>query len=383
MSIILEVGQGQLKKAGEELCGDTVEVLRTADSVIIVLSDGLGSGVKANILSRLTAKTAATMLKMGSRIEEVIATLARTLPVCKTRHLAYSTFTILQVFSNGRAYLAEYDNPPAYWGCNNRLKTPVRSERTIDNKVIKESYFQVEDGHWLVLVSDGVLHAGIGGAWNLGWGWDRVGVYLEKSISKEDEAADWAGQLTALCHRLYGGKPGDDASAVVVKVRRDRNLTVLVGPPRNQADDPLVVQKLLQARGVKAVCGGATGNLVGRITGREVLVDLSSDDPRVPPMGIIPGIDLVTEGMITMVYTLEHLRNQISKKDLRQSNNGASRLAAAMLEADNIHFIVGLAVNPALQNPDIPVRFALKHQVVGEIMTALEALGKKVTAEYH
>lgn len=383
MSIRLEIGQGQLKKAGEELCGDTIEVLRTEDSTIIVLSDGLGSGVKANILSRLTAKTAATMLKIGSRIEEVIETIAHTLPVCKVRNLAYSTFTILQIFSNGRAYLAEYDNPPVYWGYKNYLKNPVRSERFIDNKVIKEAFFQVEEGHWLVLISDGVMHAGIGGAWNLGWGWDRVGKYLVNMIQKEDEAADWAEQLTGLCNKLYGGKPGDDASVVVVKVRQTRDLTVLVGPPRNPADDHNVVQKLLNAQGVKVVCGGTTGNLVGRITGREVVVDLNSDDTRVPPMGIIPGIDLVTEGMITLVYALEHLRSRAKIKDLRKSKNGAGRLAAALLEADNIHFIVGLAVNPALQNPEIPAQFALKHQVVRDIMTALEELGKTVTAEYY
>jgi len=383
MSIHLEIGQGQLKKAGEELCGDTIEVLRTDDCTIIVLSDGLGSGVKANILSRLTAKTAATMLKMGSGIEEVIETIAHTLPVCKVRQLAYSTFTILQVFSNGWAYLAEYDNPPVFFGNNSDSKTLIRNDLIIGEKPVKEACFRLSAGDWLVLVSDGVLHAGIGGVWNLGWGWERVCSYLEKTIRKEDDATDWAEQITGLCNKLYGEKPGDDASVVVVKARLTRNLTALIGPPRNPADDPQVAQKLIKSTGLKVVCGGTTGNLISRFSGREIEVDLYSDDHRVPPMGIMPGIDLVTEGMITLVYTLEHLRNGTKTKELHMSKNGAGRLAAALLEADNIHIIVGLALNPALLSPEIPTKYALKHQVIQDILTFLEKLGKMVTAEYY
>lgn len=162
MRLCLDTGYALLHKAGEELCGDTVEIINTGDSYIVVLSDGLGSGVKANILSQITTRIASTMLQKGSKIEEVIETLASTLPVCQLRKLAYSTFTILQVFHDGRVYLAEYDNPEIFWLKNKKICCPPRKEKIIEERTINESRFYVADGDWLVLVSDGVLHAGLG-----------------------------------------------------------------------------------------------------------------------------------------------------------------------------------------------------------------------------
>lgn len=382
MSFYLDVGYAQLNKMGEELCGDSVEVLRSGNEAIIVLADGLGSGVKANILSRITAKTAATMLQMGGHIDDVIETMAETLPRCKVRNLAYSTFSILQLFSDGRAYLVEFDNPPAYLGYHDSLLPIYRMERRAGDKIIKEAHLHLKEGHWLVLVSDGILHAGVGGVWNLGWGWDKVGAYIKNMIQKEYEASDWAEEITRLCRKLYTGKPGDDASVVVVKIRKVRKLAALIGPPRNPADDRTAVERLMEAEGVKVVCGGTTSHLVGRILNREVLVNLSDETETVPPTGHIHGIDLVTEGTITLYHTLQHLKTGTKRKALERLGNGAGQLAAALLTADEVHLTVGLAVNPALHNPEVPAIFALKHQTVRDIAETLEKMGKKVTVEY-
>jgi hypothetical protein len=383
MKICLDVGAAQLKKAGEELCGDSIENVTSEEANIIILSDGLGSGVKASILSKLTTRTASTMLQKGSEIDEVIETLAHTLPTCKSRNLAYSTFSILQVFPNGKAYLAEYDNPAAFLGRGPHLRQIQRSERQIDQKVIKEAYFDLREGDWAVLVSDGVLHAGIGGVWNFGWGWERMAKHLTETCTRDIDAHEWADSIARLCGHLYGGKPGDDASIVAVKVRQPRHLTVLIGPPRNRADDPKVVDKLLKSRGKKIVCGGSTGNMVGRLTGKGVQVDLGSNDVKVPPMGIIKGIDLVTEGILTMVYTLENLRGSTKARELAARKDGASKLAALFLEADSIHFIVGTTVNPAQQGPDIPTIFAYKQQIISDVIKNLREKGKTITEEYY
>ncbi len=383
MTIHLDIGISQLKKSGEELCGDTVEIQQTKDSNIIVLSDGLGSGVKANILSQITAKTASTMLKKRSKIEEVIETLAHTLPMCQARQLAYSTFTIAQVFSDGQVYLAEYDNPQAFWGHQGKVIPIPKRERVIGGKIIKESYFTAVDGDWVVIGSDGILHAGIGSIWNLGWGWDRVSKHLENTASKEKAAADWAGDITRLCSHLYGGKPGDDASVVVLKIRNPRRLTVLIGPPAQEEDDDKVVKKLIESPGEKIVCGGSTGNIVGRCMGFEVKVDLKSNDERVPPTGIIPGIDLVTEGTLTLVYAVELLTSDPEPTLLTNKKDGASRLAAKLLEADSIHFIVGTASNPAQKNPSYPSIFIYKQQIIKDLIQLLEKRQRKVTVEYY
>lgn len=382
MKFQLDIGCSQLNKHGEELCGDSIEIIRAADSSIIVLADGLGSGVKANILSRITAKTAATMLKMGGHIDDVIETMIETLPVCRVRNIAYSTFSILQIFDDGHAYLVEFDNPPAYWGYDQSLLYLKRAERQVGDKVIKESHFEIGVGHWLVMMSDGILHAGLGGIWNLGWGEEHVGNYVRTLAGGGYTTSVWAEKITDTCNKFYCGKLGDDASVVVVKFRKLRKLTALIGPPRNPEDDVPAVNSLYSAEGVKVICGGTTSQLAGRILKREVQVNLDDMVSEVvPPTGQIVGIDLVTEGAITLYHTLQHLKED--HKKLENIKDGSGRLARALLMADEIHFIVGLAINPVVHNPDFPVPFALKHQTVRDIADTLGRMGKKVTVEHY
>jgi hypothetical protein len=239
----VEVAKYQLNKHGEELCGDSVEVETCPDSTIVVLSDGLGSGVKANILSSLTTKMAVTMLKGGLKLDEVVEAFVHTLPVCERRQLAYSTFSILQIFSDGNVYLAEYDSPPAFIGRGSRLRSVRRSERIIDERKISEAFFSVEDGDWIVLTSDGVLHAGIGGIWNIGWGWDKVGDYISSAAVRTKLASELAEEIAEVTSKLYAFKPGDDATVVAIRVRYPRHLTMLVGPPVNTIQSPSSTEK--------------------------------------------------------------------------------------------------------------------------------------------
>lgn len=382
MRFHMDVGYSQLNKKGEELCGDSIEIVHAAGSSIIVLADGLGSGVKANILSRITAKTAATMLKMGGQIDDVIETMIETLPVCRLRNIAYSTFSILQIFDGGHAYLVEFDNPSAYWGYDESLLPLKRVERQVGDKIIKESHFEIGVGHWLVLLSDGVLHAGLGGFWNLGWGEEYVGNYLKALAGGGYTTGEWAEKVTGMCNKFYCGEAGDDASVIVVRLRKVRKLTALIGPPRNHDDDETVVKSLAGAEGVKVICGGTTSQLAGRVLKREVMVNLADMiSDKIPPTGQILGIDLVTEGAVTLYHTLQHLKED--HKVLEKIKDGSGRLAKALLMADEIHFIVGLAINPVIHDPDFPVPFALKHQTVKDIADTLERLGKKVTMKYY
>ncbi len=383
MQLFYEVGYSQLNKNNEELCGDSVEVTRTRRSTIVTVSDGLGSGVKANILSSLTTKMAATMLKKGSAVDEVIETLVGTLPTCKVRKLAYSTFTVAKLDTDGSIYIAEYDNPPVMSG-SAQAQLDVRfCEREVGEKTIREARFRAKPGDWLVIVSDGVLHAGIGGVWNLGWGWDRVSSYVSRLAASGLSADELAADVTSLCNRLYGAMPGDDATCVAIRVREPRHLALMVGPPADPKDDEIAVQRLLECPGRKVVAGGTTGNLVARALGKPITVDLGSCYEDVPPTGVIEGIDLVTEGMLTLVKTLEHLRKNTSLSRFEGRRDGASRLARALLEADKVHVIVGRAINPAHQSRDVPAALALKSQLIDDIIRELRKRQKRVSVEYH
>lgn len=376
-----EVAVAQLPKHGEELCGDCVQVVQDS-STLVVLSDGLGSGVKAHILSSMTCKMISTMLRGGLELDDVIDSLSRTLPVCEVRHLAYSTFSILRIMPDNSAYLAEFDNPAVFLGRGSEL-LPLRPEsREYGGKIVKESRFTLEDGDWLVMISDGILHAGIGGVWNLGWGWDRVGDYLRRLSPYEEDAESLARELVETTRKLYAGKPGDDATAVVVRLRVPRRLTVLAGPPRRKSDDARVVRSFMEGPGKKVVCGGTTSLMVGRELGRKVEVELGSLRDSAPPTGRIEGIDLVTEGILTLTRALETIRDGIPPRHrLRYRTDGPGRLAHCLAEADEIRFIVGRAINPAHQSPDLPSELALKSKVVEDLARVLRGHGKEVTVD--
>lgn len=379
MRYCINVGHSQLIKHGEELCGDSVSITRAGQSTVAVVSDGLGSGVKACILASVTTRMAATMVRKGASIDEVIATLAHTLPVCRVRQLAYSTFTLLQVHQDGRAYLAEYDNPPAILGRRGDPLAVCREERTVGERVVREAMLSLQDGDWAVLLTDGVLHAGIGGIWNLGWGYERMERFVRQTQATGCTPQELAEQVTALCRKLYGGRPGDDTTVVCLEVRIPRRLTALVGPPQDRRHDPEVVSALMRAEGYRVVCGGTTGNLVARELGLPISVDLSALQSRVPPPASIAGIDLVTEGMLTLFRVRELLAH---RREQPGAGDAASRLAALLLEADQIHFIVGRAINPAHQSPDVPAELALKSQIVQDIARSLRRHGKRVKIEY-
>lgn len=390
MNLYVETFTRSLNKHGEELCGDCVEVVRTPESVITVLADGLGSGVKANILATLTTKIASSMLKQGAEVDEVVATLAATLPVCQVRQLAYSTFLILQVFLAEReAYLVEFDCPETLLWRQGAITPIEKSLREVGGRRIHEARFAVKEDDVLIMISDGVVHAGVGGVLNLGWQWENIAQYLEKVMQHETDMPKVISLLTDVCDNLYVGKPGDDTTVVGVKIRPIERVTLFAGPPKDQAEDELVAKKLLSAEGKKVVCGGTTAQIVSRISGRPLLTSLAFPEADVPPTANIPGIDLVTEGVLTLSRALELIRLAKSKdasyRDIAELNrlDGASRLARLLLcECTHAHVLVGQAINPAHQNPGLPLNLALKLKVVNDICQELRDAGKEVVVEY-
>jgi hypothetical protein len=382
MKIYIDVGWAGLSKYGEELCGDNVEVVHTSDFVVAVLADGLGSGVKANILSTMTSKIIATMFENGATLEEVVETISNTLPVCQKRNLAYSTFTIIQATRDGQAYVVEFDNPSLFYLHEGKLFPLKWHEREICGRKIKETRFKVLPGDLLVTVSDGVVHAGIGGVLNLGWRWNEVGNYIEKLLKMKPDAQTLSKWLITTCEQLYAGRPGDDTTVLALKLRTPRTLTVAVGPPQNKADDATITRIVMEEPGAKVVCGGTTGSIVARELGTEIKVDLKDLNPETPPFGKLKGVDLVTEGIITLSKTLELLKQIEDLQEIPEDKNAVTLLAKILLESDKIKFLVGRAINPAHQNPDLPLSLALKMQVVNEIAETLENRGKKVELMY-
>jgi len=389
MGLFIDVAYDNLIKKDEELCGDRVEVIRLEDSTIIVLADGLGSGVKANILASLTAKIASTMLKEGADIYETVDTIVNTLPVCKVRNIAYCTFTLIKVYNDGRTYIAEYDNPPFFLIRNNKGVEIDKKESIINEKKVVESQFTLQEGDVLTVVSDGCIHAGIGNILNLGWSWDNVQNYLIRNTQYRRSSKNIAKDLIQVCWDLYGGKPGDDTTALCIKARKPEFIDLFTGPPKDERNDSSIIKEFMKGSGKKIICGGTASNIASRELGREIKVDLAFYDKDVPPTATMEGIDLVTEGVLTLSKALEKLGNyeagflqQEYSCDL-EGLDGASRLVKMLIE-DCTHFNlwIGKAINPAHQNPNFPVDLSIKLKLVDRLVEYMKKLGKYVTINY-
>ncbi|MCT4618854.1 MAG: serine/threonine-protein phosphatase [Marinisporobacter sp.] len=388
MTYFIDVAFDSLNKYGEELCGDKVEIIRTEDGLIIVLADGLGSGVKANILATLTSKIAATMLMEGATLDETVDTIMNTLPVCSVRKIAYSTFTIIKINNNGEVYAIEYDNPPLFLIREDQYIHIEKRSIPMNERVIKESNFTLKPGDTLTAVSDGVIHAGVGAILNLGWQWDNVKDHLSRVSGKEKCAKNVTKNLIEVCQNLYANKPGDDTTVVTVKFRQGEEIDMFTGPPKDKDKDAYVIEKFMEGDGKKVVCGGTAANIVSRELKEELVVNMDFYAPDIPPTADIKGIDLVTEGVLTLCKVVEKMKKYINTSETNaaykpKDQDGASRLTKMLIEdCTHLNLWVGKAVNPAHQNTDFPMDLTIKLKVVDELIELMEKLGKQVKLTY-
>lgn len=380
-----------LNKYGEELCGDRVQIRRGEKCFVMVLADGLGSGVKANILSTLTSTIISEMIVSGMALADAVETITATLPVCQERGIAYSTFSIIQIFSNGNTYIAEFDGPDVVIMRDDQIYRIAREKMVMNGRQIYVSSMHAEPGDRFVVFSDGVLHAGVGMALNFGWGQKEVEEYLQEQVRRNDTASETTRLLLANVNYLYGGKPGDDSTAVCLRVIPLTETIVMVGPPSHPEDDEKVVHRLLSATGKKACCGGTTSQIVARVTGRALTTDgLMSMKPDVPPKGFIEGIDLVTEGVLTLQKVARYLEKAAGDVSFREElmlskdTDGATMLAKMLLSASGITFMVGLSDNPAHDAIAYsPISLNAKIALIKEMAENLKKVGKIVHIEMY
>lgn len=390
MKMHVDTAYRSLFKYGEELCGDNVRITRTEDSVFAVLADGLGSGVKANILSTLTSTIISTMLTEGAAMEQAVETIVSTLPICSVRKLAYSTFSVLQIKDTGEAYLAEFDNPACIFIRNGELMELEMTDKEYAGKTVYESRFTVFPGDVLALISDGVVYAGVGSILNFGWTWESVAEWLRKESLKEKSAPRLAAALSQAVKELYMDKPGDDSTVMVARISPRQVVNMFAGPPKNKDDDPKMIRDFMTSSGKKLICGGSSANIVARVLNRSIETSLDYVDPLIPPIATIQGIDLVTEGVLTLSRTVEILQEYLDHETdsfyfkKLDEKNGAAMLAKILLEeCTTLNLFIGTAINPAHQNPGLPSDLSIKLKLIDKLCGLMERLGKRVTKKYY
>ncbi|MBP0984464.1 MAG: SpoIIE family protein phosphatase [Oscillospiraceae bacterium] len=387
-NLCADIGYRSLIKHGEQLCGDHIDVIEQEDgSQVIVLADGLGSGVKACILSTLTSKIISTMTAAGISLDECVNTIAGTLPVCSVRGVAYSTFTIIRLVNNETAEIICYDNPEVILlrgGKNVEIPT---TELNIGGKKILQSKIDLCENDVFIALSDGVIHAGVGNKLNFGWLRKDVIEYMEALADVGFTAKTLTTILTDHCNELYGGEPGDDTTVCTVKIRKREPMNLLIGPPVDRNDCNKMMSLFFSKEGKHIVCGGSTSTIAAEYLQKPIKPCLDFYDPEIPPTAEIEGVDLVTEGVITINKVLKYAQNYLEDNESytqwSYKKDGASKIARLLFEeATDINFYVGRAINPAHQNPNLPINFNIKMQLVGELAECLKKMGKKIKVSY-
>ena len=387
-NLCTEIDFRSLNKFGEELCGDHVDVVEQEDnSSIVVLADGLGSGVKANILSTLTAKIISTMMAQSMTIEDCVATIASTLPVCSVRGIAYSTFSIIRIIDSEEAEIIQYDNPHVILLRDGKNVEMTETVMEIEGKTIYRSRIPIRRNDVFIVMSDGAVHAGVGKLLNFGWKRDDIVHFMETLYDVRFTAKIITGMLLEQCGKLYQNEPGDDTTVCTIRIRNREQINLVVGPPANPNDVRKMMSLFFSKEGKHIVCGGTTSSLAAKFLDKPIKAEFNYVDPGIPPTAEIQGVDLVTEGVLTinrvLTYAQNYLNNKGSYSQWRSKRDGASLLARILFEeATDINFYVGKAVNPAHQNPELPINFSIKMRLVDELSDCLRKMGKRIKVSY-
>ena len=373
-------------KAGQIVAGDVFlsRKIKEEGRIITVLSDGLGSGVKAGVLANLTATMALRYTSAFVDVRQSAKTIMDTLPVCEQRKISYSTFTIVDLDEDGKTRVIEHGNPPLVLL---RGQTPVPIERasltleTWKDRVIHYSEFDTQLGDRIVFFSDGVSQSGLGRTGlPLGWGQDRVIDFLQRQISAENEISsrELSRKLVAEALTNDGRAAKDDITCGTVYYRRPRRLLVITGPPFSKERDGELAELVQIFDGRKVICGGTTAGIVSRLLGRPVTMDLKNLDPEIPPPAAMEGVDLVTEGTMTLAKVAEILERGNAGEPARK--NPATDLVTLMLQSDIVEFMVGTRINEAHQDPNVPVELDLRRNIIRKIAALLETNHLKETS---
>lgn len=382
-----DIGYKSILHAGEQLCGDHVDIASDEQSTVVVLADGLGSGVKASILSTLTSKIISTMMAEGLSVEDCVRTIAATLPVDSKHGVAYSTFTIVHLMNNTYADVIQYDNPQLILLRNGQNYDYPTQEMIVGDKKILRSRIRLEEGDLFIAMSDGCPYASAEEAYNMDWTRDDIIEFMETISLAGYTAKTLSTMLVDECWKLYAGEPRDDATACVIAIRKREPMNILFGPPSDPDDAERMMNLFFSKEGKHIICGGTTASIAAKHLRVPLRTGSGEMVGGIPPTSELEGVDLVTEGVITMSRVVEYAHDFIGENAQYETwsygRDGASMICRLLFEeATDINFYVGRAVNPAHQDPNLPINFHIKMRLVDELSEALRTMGKRVKISY-
>ncbi|WP_430810495.1 MULTISPECIES: SpoIIE family protein phosphatase [unclassified Carboxylicivirga] len=390
-NFFIDVECRQNNHQGETICGDVFLSKRVKEEgrLVAVLSDGMGSGVKANVLATLTASMAMNFTIEHRAVARTAEIIMNTLPVCSVRKVSYSTFTIIDVEDDGTTTIVEYDNPLCLIMRGQEELDPgwedlvLQSEKN-KGKKLRLCNFKAQLEDRIFFWSDGIVQSGMGTrAFPFGWGRDALGEFVRKIVKYGPFAASGklAQKVINMAKLHDGDHPKDDSSCGVIYFREPRKLLLITGPPFDDHNDFAFALKVQQFKGKKIIAGGTTAEVVARELALKFDAGIESDDPELPPASFMEGISLVTEGILTLGKVARLLERHNS--NTRLGNGPADQIIKLLLESDRIHILNGTRINVAHQDPNLPVELEIRRSVVKRVIRFLEEkFLKDVSIEY-
>ncbi len=381
----------QKQPKGEVACGDVFHTRRIHEEgrTILVLSDGIGHGVKANVLATLTASMALNYTSFHTKPEIAANIFMRVLPRNSEGKESYATFTIIEMDNNELVRIINYDNPPTIILRNGSPYAPreiemsIRGEENV-GKILRIREFKPIKGDRIIFMTDGVTQSGLGTPNHpMGWGLANISLFAQKQIAREYDIS-----ATRLCRKILNQaamhdnfEVKDDTSCGVVYFREPREFMLITGPPFYKIKDFEFVKRIENFPGKKIICGGTTAEIIARELNREVKIQHRYADASIPPAAHMEGFEMVTEGILTMGKVEEILEGYSS--NVRLGSTPPEEVVKLLMEHDTIHIIVGTRINWAHQDPDQPVELEIRKFVVKRIVKLLEEkFFKQVEVEF-
>jgi hypothetical protein len=389
--LYLDIFCTQQNRHLQRICGDVFlsQRIKEENRTIVILSDGMGHGVKANILATLSATMAMSFTKNHRDPFKIAEILLNTLPVCSVRKMSYATFTIVEINHNKVVQIINYDNPKTIvlrgkknielqWQClwlnNPKLK----------GREILTCSFQSEENDRIVILTDGVIQAGMGtNNMPFGWGLENVTQYIISNIAKDKNISSekLSENIVAQAIKYDNYQPGDDTSACVIYFREPRSLLICTGPPLDPNNDKLYAKKLSDFQGKKIICGATTADIISRELNEPITDTFEFFDKDLPPISYMKGVDLITEGILTLTKVLDLLKN--FKQEYLYQKGPANFIVKYLIDSDKISFIIGTKINEAHQDPSLPVDIEIRRTIIKQIASILEdKFLKTVNIEY-
>jgi hypothetical protein len=388
----VEIDVQQKKPKGEIACGDVFmsDIFRQEGRTILVLSDGIGHGIKASVLASLTATMALKYTQFHTKPEISSKIIMEALPKSSDGKESYATFTVIELEADGQVRIINYDNPPVLIIRNGSLYQPKEYELEVRGgenigKVLRCREFIARKEDRMVFLTDGVVQSGLGSnRYTMGWGLENINQFAISQVVRMPDIS-----ATKLARKIINQavindnfELKDDSTCGVIYFREPRKFMLITGPPFYKIKDYDFADRIKSFNGKKIICGGTTAEIIARELDIYVEIQHTEKNPHLlPPVAKMDGFEMVTEGILTLGKVEEILENFDS--DTRLQDSPAEKVAKLLLQHDSIDIIVGTRINWAHQDPEQPMELELRKFVIKRIVKILSnKFFKHVEVEY-